>query len=340
MIKSFLNKRHMGEAYKMDKKVSIIIPVYNAENYIEKCIKSLVDNTYKNIELILINDASSDNSFCICQQLSRKYSCLKLLNNKENRGVSYTRNRGLEFATGELIMFTDSDDWVEKDYIERMVKEHDNHKNALVICGYVNHDEVKNGRTDIFAWNNLKNTEMVNRKDVLYELYEQRLLQQLWNKIFDKKIIHDQKIRFDETISIGEDFRFILQYIKLAKIERIVKYNYPLYHYSRDNQDSLMTKYGQEKIEEPLFNFRLLYELMEYSEEKIQELLEEQKREITFQYGYAILHNNQFTKKQKIKLMQENIGQEWKYSYRMNKKLLVKEKISSFIHRNKKGNQK
>lgn len=321
----------------MNKKVSIIIPVYNAESYIERCVKSLVRSTYKNIELILINDASSDNSFGICQELSNQYSCIRLLNNKKNKGVSYTRNRGLRFATGELIMFTDSDDWVENDYVERMVEEYYRHENALIICGYVNHDEVKNGRTDIFAWKDFQDTQIVNRKSVLYELYEQRLLQQLWNKIFRRKVIEEGKLCFDETISIGEDFRFILQYIKMAQIEQIVKYNYPLYHYSRDNQDSLMTKYGQEKIEEPLYNFRLLYELMGFSEEKIEKLLQEQKKEIVFQYGYAILHHGKLTKKEKIQLMKENIGEEWKDSYKKNKKLLIKEKIISFIQKTKKG---
>ncbi|OLR59195.1 hypothetical protein BHF70_05890 [Anaerostipes sp. 494a] len=321
----------------MNKKVSIIIPVYNTESYIERCVKSLVSSTYKNIELILINDASSDNSFGICQELSNQYSCIRLLNNKKNRGVSYTRNRGLRFATGELIMFTDSDDWVENDYVERMVEEYYRHENALIICGYVNHDEVKNERTDIFAWKDFQDTQIVNRKSVLYELYEQRLLQQLWNKIFQRKVIEEGKLCFDETISIGEDFRFILQYIKMAQIEQIVKYNYPLYHYSRDNQDSLMTKYGQEKIEEPLYNFHLLYELMGFSEEKIEKLLQEQKKEIAFQYGYAILHHGKLTKKEKIQLMKENIGEEWKDSYKKNKKLLIKEKIISFIQKTKKG---
>lgn len=321
----------------MNQKVSVIIPVYNAEKYIEKCIKSLVRNTYTNIELILVNDASSDHSLFICQQLCQQYSCIRLLHNTKNRGVSYTRNRGLEAATGALIMFTDSDDWVEENYIEMMVKEHSKQRNSLVVCGYVNHDEVKNGRTDIFGWSNFQSTKIENRKDILYELYNQRLLQQLWNKVFERKIIESGKICFDESISIGEDFRFILQYIKLGKIEHIVKYNSPLYHYSRDNQMSLMTKYGQEKIEEPLYNFRLLYELMEYSKKEIEERLQEQKREIMFQYGYAIMHNNKLTKKEKMQLMKKNIGEEWEDSYKKNRKLLIKEKIRSFIQRKKKG---
>lgn len=320
----------------MEEKVSVIIPVYNAEKYIEKCVTSLVNGTYKNIEVILINDASCDNSFFLCNQLKQQYSCIRLLNNEQNRGVSHTRNRGLQEATGELIMFTDSDDWVEANYIQDMVKQYHINENALIICGYINHDEVKNGCTDIFAWKDFEGVQKVRIENALYQLYEQRLLQQLWNKIFQREIIEEHNIRFDETISIGEDFRFLLQYIKAADIKEIVKYNYPLYHYSRDNQGSLMTKYGQEKIEEPLYNFRLLYELMNYSKSEVEELVRKQKDEIIFLYGYAIMHNGTLTEKEKIHLMKENIGDEWKNSYKKNKKLLLKEKLSCLLCRKKK----
>lgn len=319
----------------MKEKVSVIIPVYNAENFIRKCVESLADGTYKNIELILINDASRDNSFYICMELEKRYSCVILLNNEENHGVSYTRNRGLQVATGDLIMFADSDDWVEPDFIERMIEQHHIDENALVICGYINHDEVKNGRTDIFAWDNFEGVQIVNREVSLYQLYEQRLLQQLWNKIFQREIIVNYNIHFDETISIGEDFRFLLQYIKVGNIKKIIKYNYPLYHYSRDNQNSLMTKYGQEKIEEPLYNFQLLYELMNYSKEEIEKLIQKQRDEIIFQYGYAIIHNDKLSEKEKVRLMKENIGEGWKDSYKKNKKLLIKEKLSYLLRRSK-----
>ena len=215
----------------MKEKVSVIIPVYNAEKYIEKCVTSLVNGTYKNIEVILINDASCDNSLFLCNQLKEQYSCVRILNNKQNRGVSYTRNRGLHEATGELIMFTDSDDWVEPNYIEDMVKQYHINENALIICGYINHDEVKNGCTDIFAWNDFEGVQKVRIENALYQLYEQRLLQQLWNKIFQREIIEEHNIRFDETISIGEDFRFLLQYIKILVYCFIANFIYLSYNY-------------------------------------------------------------------------------------------------------------
>jgi glycosyltransferase involved in cell wall biosynthesis len=319
----------------MNEKVSVIIPVYNAENYIEKCVESLVHGTYKNIELILINDASKDRSYEICLALKEKYNCIQLLNNKVNHGVSYTRNKGLHAATGELIMFTDSDDWVEPDYINSMVEQYSKNQDAFIICGYVNHDEVKNGRTDVFGWNDFTGIQIVDRTESLYELYQQRLLQQLWNKLFRRDVIEKYQIQFDELISIGEDFRFLLQYLKASNIKKIVKYNRPLYHYSRDNQMSLMTRYGQEKIEEPLYNFKLLFELMEYSKTEIEERLRKEKEEIILNYGYAIIHNETLSKKERIELMKENIGADWEKSYRFNQKLLYKEKISAFIRKEK-----
>lgn len=324
----------------MGKKVSVIIPVYKAERTIERCVRSIVEGDYQNIEIILVDDCSPDRSYVICRKLEKLYDNIIVIQNKKNQGVSYTRNQGLKYSTGTYLMFVDSDDWVEKDFISTFVDSIDGTGAVMSISGYINHDEVFNAKTERFGWNEFSGSCFCKLNHQLINLYHSRLLQQLWNKIFLLECVRENKIYFDESISMGEDFRFILNYLDANHGKECVLINRPLYHYMRDNGDSLMTKCGQEKIEEPLFNFRLLYELMEYPEEKIEKLLEEQKRKISFQYGYAILHNDQFTKKQKIKLMQENIGQEWKKSYKMNKKLLVKEKINSFIHRNKKKNQK
>ena len=99
-------------------KVSIIIPVYNVEKYLDKCLKSVLNQTYKNIEIIVINDGSTDNSLKICKKYKDKRI---VLIDKENGGVSSARNKGLELASGKYITFVDSDDWLELDAIENMV---------------------------------------------------------------------------------------------------------------------------------------------------------------------------------------------------------------------------
>ena len=102
-------------------KVSIIIPVYNAELFIDKCIESIINQTYKNLEIILINDGSSDRSGEICNNYALSDNRIQVIEIK-NKGASFARNVGINLATGNYIMFVDSDDWIEKDMIENMIK--------------------------------------------------------------------------------------------------------------------------------------------------------------------------------------------------------------------------
>lgn len=99
--------------------VTIIIPVYNTEKYLKKCLNSVVNQTYKNLEIIVINDASSDNSLAILENYAKKYKNIKLVNNPVNLGVSISRNIGLDCANGDYIYFLDSDDFIRNDAIEK-----------------------------------------------------------------------------------------------------------------------------------------------------------------------------------------------------------------------------
>lgn len=105
----------------MGELVGIIIPVYNVEKYIRRCLDTVISQTYKNIEVLLIDDGSSDSSYSICQEYSKKDNRLKLLH-KENGGVSSARNIGIDVANGKYISFVDAGDWVEPDYIEMLIK--------------------------------------------------------------------------------------------------------------------------------------------------------------------------------------------------------------------------
>jgi glycosyltransferase involved in cell wall biosynthesis len=104
----------------MEAKVSIIIPIYNMENYLEECIESIIEQSYKNIEIILINDGSTDKSEIICRKYQIKDTRIKLISSK-NKGVSNARNLGIEASTGEYISFIDPDDTVDKKYIEKLL---------------------------------------------------------------------------------------------------------------------------------------------------------------------------------------------------------------------------
>ena len=101
-------------------KISVIIPVYNTEKYLEQCLESVINQTYKDLEIICVNDASTDNSFDVINEYSKKDSRIKYINFETNKGVSAARNVGLEAATGDYICFIDSDDWIEQTQTETM----------------------------------------------------------------------------------------------------------------------------------------------------------------------------------------------------------------------------
>lgn len=312
-------------------KISVVVPVYNAEKIIERCVKSIVSNDYKDLEVILIDDCSKDNSYEICKKLSDEYTNVRCLHNEENQGVSYTRNRGIYEAEGQYTMFVDSDDWIDKDFFSSFDEVIDKYDSVLPICGYVNHDEKYNGRTDNVVWSDKKQNTCLNLREELKNIYNRTLLQQLWNKAFVTEIIQKNKLSFDETISIGEDLRFILEYIKVSRIYSVVFINKPIYHYMRDQKDSLMYQVGFESIEEPLKNLRVLYELVGYDHQQIEKYLNEDRKKQVSLYAYLIMHNAGMKTKEKKKLILALDSTKGKDLYKYTKSIYYKEKLSKLL---------
>lgn len=312
-------------------KLSIIIPVYNAMHTIQRCVDSIEKAKYKDYEIILIEDGSKDNSLSVCRKLSEKYNNIKLLCNGKNRGVSFTRNRGIETAQGKYMMFVDSDDWVSEDYVDCFAKILNKAEYKLLVCGYMNHDEKQSGKTEKFVWKEDSDDNVYNVKAIIAELYEERLLQQLWNKAFFAEIIRREKIRFDETINIGEDFRFILDYIKYGDIEQIYFIKRPLYHYMRDQKGSLMYHIGYEGIEEPLKNLKQMYIIMGKQGEEIQKFLRIQRQHQIELYAYLIIHNYGMHLREKRQLILQLDSEQGRILFRRNLILYCKERIKKFL---------
>ena len=161
---------------------SVIVPVYNAAHTLERCVDSIAASGGEDIQIILIEDCSKDDSWQVCQRLAEKYKTVLCLRNERNRGVSHTRNRGLDAATGEYLLFVDSDDWVDPAYVpafRQVVAD----VGPFAACGYINHDEMQNGRTDIFGWDGFEGSRTVILQQEIEGLYHDRLMQQLWNKV-------------------------------------------------------------------------------------------------------------------------------------------------------------
>lgn len=313
-------------------KISVVVPVYNASNTIERCVDSIMSNKFDDLEVILIEDCSKDDSLNKCKSLAEKYPQVRCVHNEVNRGVSYTRNRGLDEATGEYIMFVDSDDWVAPNYYALFDNAINQNPDSLIICGYVNHDEMMNGRKDDICYSE-KSSDLLklDLKDEIKNIYDKCLLQQLWNKIFVTKIIKENNIRFDESISIGEDLRLILQYITLSKISSVVFINEPLYHYMRDQKDSLMYKVGTESVEEPLKNLRSLYEIMGYDKDLIEKTIAEDRNKQIGVYAYLILHNAGMKLREKKRLVLALDANNGKELYKKNRNIYFKERLIKLI---------
>lgn len=311
---------------------SVIVPVYNAAHTIERCVESIVRSGGDDVQIILIEDCSRDHSWQVCCALAEKYPAITALHNERNRGVSYTRNRGLAAATGEYLLFCDSDDWVDKGYVPAFRAAIEAGA-RFAICGYVNHDEKQNDRADVFSWQDFESIKTLPLKQQLEPLYHQRLLQQLWNKLFVNAVVQANGLRFDESISIGEDTRFLLDYLRCSGLQELTLINDPLYHYMRDQTDSLMFRVGYESVEEPLKNLRKLYEIMELSPEEIDCRLVWDRQKQIESYAYLIMHNAGMAHNEKRHLILALDKAQGRRLYRQNLWLYAKENMSTIINK-------
>lgn len=201
--------------------VSIIVPIFNTEKYLDRCLKSLLQQTYKNIEIILINDGSTDSSLQICKKYVKHYKNIILIDSSNN-GVSSARNQGIKKANGKYIVFVDSDDEITKDAVNIMYKKIQCEDVDVVISNYaiVNKDGTK--KTN-------KNNKMIKYKDFL-DFISYNMLWGPANKIVKRSKI---KTLFDENISIGEDALFWCENFKNCKYSYIDTITY--YYYMNDN---------------------------------------------------------------------------------------------------------
>ncbi len=206
-----------------NKLISIIIPVYNVEKYIKKCIDSVIEQTYKNIEIILIDDGSTDSSGYICDEYAKFNSNIKVIHQK-NCGLSEARNRGLDIAIGDYIFFLDSDDYIAYNTLEIMLNKLEKTQSDICVCGTQRVD-IYNCKTDMIF--SLEKKQM-SGKEALEHIYDKNgwLLVISWNKLYKREIWND--LRFDKG-KIHED-EFIIHKIYL-KCEKVITIPENLYFY-------------------------------------------------------------------------------------------------------------
>lgn len=221
-------------------KLSIIVPVYNAENTLTRCIDSILKQTFTDFELILVDDGSPDKCPEMCDSYALKDKRIRVIHQK-NSGISAARNAGLVEARGIEIIFIDSDDFVDKNYL----KELDLHicdQVSMAICG-TNHVIIDNEKNIHLDSTNCPSSQQINKKEY-YKLSDLRVLGPVWGKIFLNQIIKSSNLKFDEKMKVGEDKLFVLKYIQnipeKSKIEIIGK---PLYYYRLNNTNKITKHY-------------------------------------------------------------------------------------------------
>lgn len=208
--------------------ISVVLPIYNAENCLRRCIDSVLCQTCRNIEIVLIDDGSKDSSGNLCDEYAKNDNRVKVVH-KENGGVSSARNKGLEVATGEYIMFLDSDDTFDPSACEVLLKTITEKKAECVICGTKEPDG--NCWTPGKACDYTSSGEF--RKDFV-EWLDTELLSPIWNKIYKREKILTQ---FCQDMSFGEDLCFTLNYLK--NCERISFITDTLHFHDNVKKDSL-----------------------------------------------------------------------------------------------------
>lgn len=215
----------------MNCKLSIVIPLYNVENFIERNLNSLRNQTYSNIEVILVNDGSSDST------ISKITKYLKderfQLINISNHGVSHARNLGIEKASGKYISFIDGDDYVDYDYAEYMLQLMEFNLNSYIGISLSHHyDDFQSQDSNLFI-------KTVSNLEVINDIYLNKIYMAVWNKIYNLKFIKDNNIKFCENIWYAEGMHFNIQC--LSKAKHITVGNKRVYHYI-SNPNSAMRK--------------------------------------------------------------------------------------------------
>lgn len=204
----------------MEKKVSIIVPVYNVSQYISKCLDSLINQTYTNLEIILIDDDSTDNSLEICKKYEKLDSRVFVFH-KTNGGAASARNVGLDNCHGDYITFVDSDDYVESNYVEKLLFILEKHNADISVCSffyeYTNSKKINNYDSDIIEYDDI---------GFIKRFLDDWTCGLIWNKLFKSELL--EGIRFKEGHKIDDEF---FTYRLIMKSDKIVLFNLPLYHY-------------------------------------------------------------------------------------------------------------
>lgn len=230
-------------------KVSVIIPVYNVEKYLRRCLDSVVNQTYKNLEIILVNDGSPDDSKEICEEYAAKHDNIQLIS-QENQGNSGARNTALKYITGEYVMFVDSDDWIELDAIEYCVESMKENNVDIVVTQMVRKKSYIPAKENTNILEKILTQEQYAKQ--FFKIGSNKIEYYIWSKLYKREVVNN--ITFPTGLSIGEDALMTFRYIiNSRKIFYSTKVTYNYFY----NDDSLTSKFSGKD-----FNLEKIWDLV------------------------------------------------------------------------------
>ncbi len=280
-------------------KVSLIIPVYNVEKYIYKCLKSAVNQTFKDMEIIIVNDGSKDNSYKIIEKYKNKYDNIKVIN-QENSGLSSARNTGIKISCGKYIAFADSDDYFSKRFIEYMYTTAEKKNCDIVVCGFKRISESKKLKIK----NKPLKTKIFSSEKALKILIEDVFINNFaWNKLYKRDLFTENNIYFP----VGKTYEdMYVSYRLFHKSNKIAVINKKLYCYVQ-RKKSITSSFTEKNFDDIKLG---LYDMKNY-------LLENKiYNKYAFSYKFLVIKNililiykiiisKDITPKIKIKLLKE-----------------------------------
>lgn len=237
--------------------ISVIVPIYKVEQYLNKCVQSIVDQTYENLEIILVDDGSPDNCGVMCDSWAGKDSRIKVIH-KENGGLSDARNAGLAVATGELIAFVDSDDWIEPDFIQEMYTAMESSGADIAACG-VDYVDESGG---ILRQRTVAPLAEMERMEALRRLVlEDGVYQTVWNKLYRREVLDG--ILFEKGKYHEDDF---WTYQVFDRIEKLAIADKPLYNYLQRGSSIIGVGYNIKRLDGLEARFQRMEYLQKYEE--------------------------------------------------------------------------
>lgn len=235
----------------MKPKISVIIPVYNVEKYLVRCINSILNQSFENFELILVNDGSTDNSLEICKTYLNKDKRIKLVS-QANKGLSAARNTGLSYAKGNYICFVDSDDFVEKDYLLLLLNSIEKYDSDISMCEYYLTDN-KGKRYSIGKFNEPKDIPVLSGKETFSYFYKSDYVANVvaWNKIYRSYLFDN--IKYNEGCFFEDELIALRLFYKAKKVSFV---RTPLYNYVQRKGSIMHTPLTLKKIQDKTLMYK------------------------------------------------------------------------------------